>query len=78
MFISIVCEDVDFNNLSGKYNFHSINNNAAVYMRDGEKIKKFDPHPYYLAYQGGFWVIQDSESFDSQGGSWLKLKTKGL
>lgn len=47
-------------------------------MRDGEKIKKFDPHPYYLAYQGGFWVIQDSESFDSQGGSWLKLKTKGL
>ena len=64
--------------LAGKYNYHVIKNNAVVFVREGGKIDKFDPHPYYLAYYPGSWVFQDSGVYDENKGSfWLKHNTRG-
>lgn len=84
IFISILTEHPEKNKLSGKYNFHSIQNNAAVFVTDGTKIEKLSgPYPYYLAYNNGIWNLQDSDYFEEikgkgEGGGWLKLSTKGF
>ena len=84
IFISIVTQDPDVNKLSGKYNFHSVKNNAAAFVRDGPKIEKNSwAYPYYLAYKNNFWNLQDAEYFDEikgkvKGGGWLALCTKGF
>ena len=73
LFVSIVCEDERFNKLSGQYNFDSIENKAAVYVRDG------GPHPCCLFYSGRKWYFgaADSETFRIIK-SGIKLRTQGL
>ena len=83
IFIAITSESLEKNKLSGKYNFHSLKNNAAVFVRDGPKIEKLGPYPYYLAYNNKFWNLQDADFFEEregkeQGGGWLALHTKGF
>ena len=79
IYISIASEDTAFTTLSGKYNFHSIRNNAAAFVRDGYALGHFDPFPYYLAYSGKAWDIQDSDSFNNTKPiTWITITTKGL
>ena len=84
IFISIATEKPDVNKLSGKYIFHSLKNNAAVFVRDGPKIETVaSPYPYYLAYNNKFWNLQDADFFEERegnglGGGWLALRTKGF
>ena len=64
--------------LTGKFNFHSIRSNAAVFVRDGGKLESLDPHPYYLVHYNKAWFIQGGKYFeDEDAGGWLKLSTKG-
>ena len=84
IFISIVTDDPDVNKLSGKYNFHSLKNNAAAFVRDGSEIKNLGGrHPYYLAYNYNIWNVQEADYFEEikgkgEGGGLLKLCTKGF
>ena len=82
VFVSIVCEDEDFNNLSGKYNFHSIKNKAVVYVRDGGKISLIDPHPYFLSYSGRIWGFHGADDLKTldlpSPYYWIYLQTQGL
>ena len=73
VFVSIVCEDAQFNNLSGKYNFHSIKNKAVEYVRDGGKVSLFEPDPYFLSYGDKKWRLKSTEN-----AYWIKLETKGM
>ena len=64
--------------LTGKYKFHGLKNNAAVFIREGRKIEKFSQHPYFFAYYPGTWVIQGSEHYKNDKSSfWVKINTKG-
>lgn len=78
IFISIESKVQDIHKLTGQYNFHDIRNNAVAFVREGGKLERIGPHPYYLAYYPGDWVFQDSEDFDSgKSSSWMNLDTKG-
>ena len=69
----------DFHRLEGRFNFHSIQNNTPVFVRDGGKVATFNPHPYYLIYNHDGWYIQDASFFDKKKvGGWTKLSTTGL
>ena len=79
IFIAIASESLEKNKLSGKYNFHSVKNNAAVFVRDGPKIEKLEPYPYYLAYHIEHWNLQDADFFEEgRSGGWLALCTIGF
>ena len=80
IFISIATEHPKKNQLSGKYNFHSLKNNAAVFVRDGGEIEKLvGRHPYYLVYQNKYWNLQSAVYLDKgEDGGWLTLCTKGF
>ena len=79
IFISIQSEDTDYNNLSGKYYFHSVKNNAAAFMREGGQLENFDFQPYYLAFYNGTWFIQGTDSFENnRTEGWIYIDTKGL
>ena len=56
-------------------------NNAAAFMRENgplESFKHIRPHPYYLVFHNGEWIIQDSKSFnDNITTGWVKIKTEG-
>ena len=79
IFISIQSEDTRlYNNLSGKYYFHSVKNNAAAFVREEGQLKNFDSPPYYLAYYDGVWYFQGSADFnENTDGGWICIKTKG-
>ena len=64
---------------SGRYNFHSLKNQAAVFIRDGGKISGLeDLHPYYLLYKQK-WFVTASENFEQgEGGGFLKSNSTGL
>ena len=57
-------------------------NNAAAFMRQNgplESFKHIRPHPYYLVFHTGEWIIQDSKSFnDNTTTGWVKIETEGL
>ena len=79
IFISIQSEDTDYNNLSGKYYFHSVKNNAAAFMREEGQLENFDFQPYYLAFYNGTWFIQGTDSFENnRTEGWIYIDTKGL
>ena len=78
IFISIATENATTNKLSGKYNFHSVKNNAAVFVSDGPKIEKLGPYPYYLAYHSKYWNLQSADYFEKGDGGWLALCTEGF
>ena len=79
IFISIQSEDTDYNNLSGKYHFHSVKNNAAAFMREEGQLENFDFQPYYLAFYNGTWFIQGTDSFENnRTEGWIYIDTKGL
>ena len=65
--------------LSGRYNFHSLKNQAAVFIRDGGKISGWEElHPYYLVYKQK-WYLTGSEKFEqNKGGGFLKNDSTGL
>ena len=68
--------------LSGKYNFHSLQDRVSVFIRDGEKIDGLNNlHPYYLTYHQlkHEWYIQPSEYFEEgKAGGFLMLESTGL
>ena len=78
IFISIACEgDKSFNDLSGKYNFHSIKNNVPAFLREGGPLESFEEHPYYLVHTGTKWCIQSSRSFDDgKTIAWIHINTE--
>ena len=81
IFISIAAENTDylFNELSGKYNYHSHRNNLPVFVRDGGQVANFTPNPYYLTNYDGLWFIQTLSSFKiNEQRGFLKCRTKGL
>ena len=79
IYIHVEAEDAKKCQLSGKFNFHSVNNNAAAFVRDGDKLKTFDPYPYILGYTDDGWYIQDIDSFlDEVPAGWMMLATKGF
>ena len=78
VFVSIVSEAAVYNNISGKFIFHSMKNKAGAYVRDGEKVPKFNTIPV-LRYQKPYWFVADSlESVNDRFHYWLKLQTQGL
>lgn len=85
IFISIQSEDTRlYNNLSGKYYFHSVKNNAAAFVREEGQLKNFDSPPYYLAYydassyHDGVWLFQPSADFiENTDEGWIYIETKG-
>ena len=79
IFISIASPDPTVNKLSGQYNFHSLNNNTAVFVRDGPTIEAIGSYSYYLAYQKKHWNLQHADFFEKgQSGGCLALSTKGF
>ena len=82
IFISIAAENTDFafNELSGKYNYHSQRNNLPVFVRDGGQIANLScSHPYYLTNYDGWWFIQAISFFEkNEQKGYLKCQTKGL
>ena len=79
IYVSVESEHMDYNNLSGKYNFHSIKNNATAFERDGGALPKFAKHPYYLAMYEDGWVFQHSEHFkNNEQRYWIEKTTTGL
>ena len=86
IFISIASELPDVNKLSGKYDFHSLENNTAVFVRNGAKIEELDGrNPYYMVYNNvqQIWTLTDADYFEEikakgEGGGWLALHTKGF
>ena len=74
-------EVAEFHRLSGQFNFHSIQNNAPVFIRDGGKIDTFDAPPYYLVYDIGAWLFKDADMFGDEAwknGGYMKLTTAGF
>ena len=83
VFVSILGEDERFNDLSGKYNFHSIKNKAAAYVREGGKLNFFKPHPYFLCFLQNQWCIQSIDQFKSTDYEkanqfWICVDTQGM
>ena len=79
IYVHIDAEDPDFNQLTGKFSFHSVRNNAAAFIRDGKELETFDSHPYYLVYIDEAWYIQNKDFFDNyEDGGWLRFDTQGL
>ena len=76
VFVSIVSEDAAYNNLSGEYIFHSIQNKAAAYVRNG---RVFNPNPE-LCYSNSSWYVgfNSLKLSDEKMRYWLKLQTQGL
>ena len=78
IFVSIQNADTDYNDLSGKYFFHSVKNNAPAFVREEGQLENFDFHPYYLAFYSGSWFIQGTDSFDNnRSEGWIFIDTKG-
>ena len=80
IYIQIECENSNFNLFSGKFNYHSVKDKTAVFIRDGEKIERYQSsYPYYLNYHESYWYIQSSTYFnENSGGGWMCLETKGF
>ena len=74
--------------LSGRYNFHSLKDRAAAFIREGGKCEGLeDFYPYYLRFytetlQGSVyrnWYLQGSERFEKNNtGGFLRLDSEGL
>ena len=79
IYVSVTAETIGhgFNNLSGKYNYHSLRENAPVFVREGGKLDKFDPPPYYFTNDDGEWQITDSDGFQSRK-SYMWCTKKGI
>ena len=64
--------------LSGRYNFHSIKNEAPVFVREGGKIQSFN-NPYFLSYDKQGWGLRDGTFLSKQKDVWtfVKILTTG-
>ena len=78
IYIHVESEVYDYDPLSGKYNFHSIKNKTAVFMREGGKLETFSDPTYYFTYHKPRWYLQSGKYFDqSKEGGWMRLRTTG-
>ena len=78
--MSIVSEKQNRNALSGKYNFHSMDNNIPAFIRDGGNIPGLEGKNHYLVYKEAskHWYIQPDEFFlENKGGGYLRITTTG-
>ena len=81
--MSIVAEKKNHNGLSGKYNFHSLDNNIPAFVRVGGYVPGLEGKNHYLVYireEGlkNHWYIQPDEYFlEKQGGGYLGVCTTG-
>ena len=65
--------------LTGKFDFHSIKNNAPAFVREEEKLEGLESEAYYLVFVDDGWYFQDGEYFeDDDAGGWMMLSTEGL
>ena len=79
IYISISDEGVR-GQLSGKYNFHCLKNQAAAFIREGGKCEGLEEfYPYYLRFYKEIWYIQGSQRFEENNPrGFLRLDSEGL
>ena len=68
-------------NLSGRYIYHSTENNVDIYVRDGRAFGLVGDS-FFLIYRNGFWFITNelyacNGKFSNKIGGFFRLKTKG-
>ena len=79
IYIHVESETPNYHQLTGQFNFDSVRNNAAAFVRAGGKVDTLDCPPYYLVYIEDSWYVTDKNSFEeNEESGWMSLVTNGL